>query len=74
MGNSKKKHSVTHFLIGSFIGLIVFSIMVFSMLGIYMSRKSNKAINEVAQIYPDTFKLSFNYVLIRSAALFLLSQ
>ena len=24
MGNSKKKHSVTHFLIGSFIGLIVF--------------------------------------------------
>ena len=50
MGNSKK-HSVTHFLIGSFIGLIVFSIMVFSMLGIYMSRKSNKAINEVAQIY-----------------------
>ena len=43
MGNSKKKHSVTHFLIGSFIGLIVFSIMVFSMLGIYMSRKSNKA-------------------------------
>ena len=51
MGNSKKKHSVTHFLIGSFIGLIVFSIMVFSMLGIYMSRKSNKAINEVAQIY-----------------------
>ena len=45
MGNSKKKHSVTHFLIGSFIGLIVFSIMVFSMLGIYMSRKSNKSIN-----------------------------
>ena len=51
MGNSKKKHSVTHFLIGSFIGLIVFSIMVFSMLGIYMSRKSNKAINEIGQIY-----------------------
>ena len=47
MGNSKKKHSVTHFLIGSFIGLIVFSIMVFSMLGIYMSRKSNKAIKDV---------------------------
>ena len=51
MRNSKTKNSTTHFLIGSFIGLIVFSIMVFSMLGIYMSRKSNKAINEVAQIY-----------------------
>lgn len=51
MGNSKKKHSVTHFLIGSFIGLIVFSIMVFSMLGIYMGRKSNNAINEIGQIY-----------------------
>ena len=51
MGNSKKKHSVTYFLIGSFIGLLVFSIMVFSMLGIYMSRKSNKAINEIGQIY-----------------------
>ena len=46
MGNSKKKHSVTHFLIGSFIGLIVFSIMVFSMLGIYMSRSDLYVWNE----------------------------
>ena len=51
MGNSKKKHSVTHFLIGSFIGLLFFSIVIFSILGIYMSRKSKKAVYEIGEIY-----------------------
>ena len=57
MGNSKKKHSVTHFLIGSFIGLIVFSIMVFSMLGIYMSRKSNKAVSYTHLTLPTIYSV-----------------
>ena len=51
MGSSKKKSSVTRFLICSFIGLIVFSIIVFSMLGIYMNRKTNKSISEIGNIY-----------------------
>ena len=51
MKNRKKQDSVIQFLIFSFIGVLLFSIVVFGVLGIYMSRKSNKAINEVAQIY-----------------------
>ena len=42
MENSKKKNYTTRFLICSFVGLLIFSIIVFSSLGIYMSRKSEK--------------------------------
>ena len=51
MGNSKKKNSTTRFLICSFIGLLLFSIIMFSLLGIYMSRKSKRAVYEIGEIY-----------------------
>lgn len=51
MRNSETKDSTSRFLIYSFIGLLIFSISVFSLLGIYMSRKSEKAVYEVGQIY-----------------------
>ena len=46
MRNSKTKDSTTRFLIYSFIGLLIFSIIIFSLLGIYMSRKSEKTVYE----------------------------
>ena len=51
MRNSETKDSTTRFLIYSFIGLLIFSISVFSLLGIYMSRTSEKAVYEIGQIY-----------------------
>ena len=51
MGNSKKKNPKTCFLICSFIGLLIFSIIMFSLLGIYMSRKSKRAVYEIGEIY-----------------------
>ena len=51
MRNSKTKDSTTRFLIYSFIGLLIFSIIVFSLLGIYMSRTSEKAVYEIGQVY-----------------------
>ena len=51
MENRKKKNSTTRFLICSFIGLLIFSIIIFSLLGIYMSRKSKKTVYEICNIY-----------------------
>lgn len=34
-----------------FAGLLIFSIIIFSLLGIYMSRKSEKTVYEIGQIY-----------------------
>lgn len=51
MGSSKKKNPTTRFLIYSFIGLLLFSAVVFSLLGIYMNQKSKKTIYEVGEIY-----------------------
>lgn len=51
MGKSKQKNPTTRFLMRSFIGLLIFSIIVFSLLGIYMSRKSEKAVYEIGEIY-----------------------
>ena len=51
MENSSKKNSTTGFLISSFIGLLIFSIIIFSLLGIYMSRKSKKTVYEIGNIY-----------------------
>ncbi|MBS5083903.1 MAG: response regulator [Clostridiales bacterium] len=51
MGNSKKRNSATRFLIFSFIGLLIFSIIIFSLLGVYMSRKSKNAVYEIGNIY-----------------------
>ena len=51
MENSKKKNSTTRFLIYSFIGLLIFSIIIFSLLGVYMSRKSKNTVYEIGSIY-----------------------
>ena len=51
MENRKKRDPVIRFLRISFIGVLLFSIAVFSLLGIYMSRKSEKAIDEIGAIY-----------------------
>lgn len=51
MGSSRKKNLIPRFLICSFIGLLIFSIVVFVILGIYMTRKSEKAVHEVGEIY-----------------------
>ena len=51
MGNSKQRNPTTRFLICSFIGLLIFSMIIFSLLGIYMSRKSEKTVYEIGQIY-----------------------
>ena len=51
MENSKKKNSTTRFLTYSFVGLLIYSIITFSMLGIYMGRRSKKAVYEIGQIY-----------------------
>ena len=51
MGGNQKNNSTTRFLIFSFIGLLLFSIVVFSLLGIYMNQKSKKTIYEVGEIY-----------------------
>ncbi len=51
MKNRKKRDPAMQFLIFSFIGVLLFSIVVFSVLGIYMSRKSEKAISEIGEIY-----------------------
>ena len=48
---SQKKNSTILFLIHSFIGLLLFGIVVFSILGIYMDRKSKDTIYEVGEIY-----------------------
>ena len=51
MRNSKTKDSTTRFLIYSFIGLLIFSIIIFSLLGVYMSRKSKNTVYEIGNIY-----------------------
>ena len=51
MENSEKKNSTTRFLICSFIGLLIFSIIIFSLLGVYMSRKSKNTVYEIGNIY-----------------------
>lgn len=51
MGHRKKRNPTTRFLLYSFIGLLLFSVVVFSILGIYMNRQSKKTIYEVGEIY-----------------------
>lgn len=49
--NNSKKNSTTRFLIWSFIILLSFSIIVFSLLGIYMNKMSKKAVYDIGEIY-----------------------
>ena len=51
MEGRQKKDTTTQFLVFSFVGLLIFSIVIFSILGIYMSRKSKKAVYEMSEIY-----------------------
>ena len=71
MDSSLAKKNTTRFLLYSFVGLLVFSMGVFAMLGVYMSRKSTKTIHEVGEIYmsgmseqmiADTLNISINTV------------
>lgn len=49
--NGHKNDPTIRFLIRSFIILLIFSITVFCFLGIYMSKKSEKAVYEIGEIY-----------------------
>lgn len=51
MKKSIVNSKTTRFLIGSFIGLIIVSIIVFLMLGFYMNRIGGKTINVVGELY-----------------------
>ena len=52
MDSSLAKKNTTRFLIYSFVGLLVFSMGVFAMLGVYMSRKSTKTMKSARSICP----------------------
>lgn len=51
MEHDKSKNRTTRFLVCSFVGLIVFSILSFSFLGIYMTKKSHESFYKIGQIY-----------------------
>lgn len=51
MNKNVVNSKTTHFLIGSFIGLIVISVIVFLALGIYMGRASEQTIDAVGDLY-----------------------
>ena len=51
MDSNLIKNITTHFLIGSLIALLILGMVVFSVLGIYMNRKSSETIHEVGEIY-----------------------
>ncbi len=47
------KNKINRFLICSFLGLALFSVLVFSILGIYMARQNTQAVYEVGNLYMD---------------------
>lgn len=49
--NDKKKDSIINFLIRSFVILLVFSVIIFTFLGVYTNQKNQKAVYEVGEIY-----------------------
>lgn len=51
MQENKRKDPTIRFLKRSFVGLLLFSITTFMILGIYMNRKSEKAVYDVGEIY-----------------------
>ena len=51
MNKSIVKSKTTHFLIGSFICLLIFSVVIFLALGIYMSHLNEQTINAVGNLY-----------------------
>lgn len=59
----RKKDPISRFLLYSFTGLLLFSILVFIFLGFYMNRESERAIYEVGNIYMSGMneKISRNF-------------
>lgn len=59
----RKKDPISRFLLYSFTGLLLFSILVFIFLGFYMNRESEKTIYEVGDIYMSGMneKISKNF-------------
>ena len=51
--NAKGMSRTTHFLVGSFIFLLLISIGAFSCLGYYMSRVSEDSISKVGDLYME---------------------
>ena len=51
MKETKKQNQTTKFLVVSFIGLLIFSVLVFTVLGVFMSKKSTQAVYEVGNLY-----------------------
>lgn len=51
MEKAQKNSFVMRFLVSSFIGMLLFSIIVFSLLGIYMGQNSKHSVYEIGDIY-----------------------
>lgn len=51
MKTGTSKNPIRRFLVGSFIGLFIFSITIFSLFGMNLRQKSNAAIYEIGEIY-----------------------
>ena len=51
MGSIKTNNHITRFLTRSFILLILFSTIIFFLLGVFMNQKSNESIYKIGEIY-----------------------
>lgn len=51
MKHGKKKNAIVRFLICSFAGILIFSILSFGWLGIYMTNRSQEAFQQIGTIY-----------------------
>lgn len=51
MKTGKSKNPIRRFLVGSFIGLFIFSIVIFSLFGMNLRQKSNAAVYQIGEIY-----------------------
>ena len=51
MNKNVVNNDTTHFLVGSFSGLIVISVVVFLTLGVYMGKASEQTIDAVGNLY-----------------------
>lgn len=49
--NNKKRNHMTHFLLGSFVMLLLISVSAFMYLGLYMSKRSEESIDKVGNVY-----------------------
>ena len=54
--SNKKKNRTTHFLLGSFVILLILGVSAFMYLSYYMSRVSEKSIDKVGDVYMSGIK------------------